>query len=167
MDSDATSTPVLHAEPLFRRAVSTDVADIVRLLADDALGARREKYVLPLPESYYHAFAAIDRDPNNELIVVELSGKVVGVLHYAHSAHHLSGKLARADRRRPSRFVHAFGGVGRKLFAWAIERARGRAATCCNSTWTKHAWTPLLRNARLASHEGLKLHLAAPADQPA
>ena len=58
-------------EPGFRVAVRGDVPDIVRMLVDDILGAAREEYASPLPEGYYTAFEAIDRDPNNELIVVE------------------------------------------------------------------------------------------------
>ena len=56
----------------FRRAARADLATIVALLADDPLGAKRERNVDPLPEGYADAFAAIERDPNNELIVVEV-----------------------------------------------------------------------------------------------
>ncbi len=69
-----------QAHPVFRRARHGDVPTIVRLLADDPLGARREKYEDPLPSAYHDAFAAIDADPNNELVVVELAGQVVGAL---------------------------------------------------------------------------------------
>ena len=50
------------SEPLFRRAVRADLEEVVRLLADDPLGAKREEYVLPLPEHYHAAFEAIDRE---------------------------------------------------------------------------------------------------------
>jgi hypothetical protein len=43
-----------------RRARSIDVPDIVRMLADDPLGATRERDVTPLPDSYLRAFQAID-----------------------------------------------------------------------------------------------------------
>jgi hypothetical protein len=36
----------------FRRARAEDVPDIVRMLADDPLGATRERDVSPLPDSY-------------------------------------------------------------------------------------------------------------------
>src|SRR5687767_4630042 len=65
---------------VFRRASRDDVPAVVRLLAADALGARREALVSPLPKSYYEAFEAIDRDANNELVVAELEGRVIGVL---------------------------------------------------------------------------------------
>ena len=67
-------------QPIFRRAVRGDVDSIVRMLADDELGARRERYKQPLPESYVTTFEAIDVDPNNELLVAVLSGTVVGVM---------------------------------------------------------------------------------------
>ncbi len=40
----------------FRRAERSDLPRIVRLLADDPLGARRERYETPLPGSYLAAF---------------------------------------------------------------------------------------------------------------
>ena len=65
----------------FRRARRADLPDIVRMLADDELGSTREKCDDPLPESYYTAFQQINTDPNQQLIVAELDGKVVGTLH--------------------------------------------------------------------------------------
>ena len=44
----------------FRRARATDVPDIVRMLADDPLGATRERDVTPLPESYARVTSAKD-----------------------------------------------------------------------------------------------------------
>ena len=65
------------APPLFRRARAEDVPAIVRLLADDPLGRTRERDETPLPPSYLEAFAAIDRDPNNELVVACRDAAVV------------------------------------------------------------------------------------------
>ena len=64
----------------FRRAQGAHLAGIVRLLADDALGAKRERFADPLPESYLRAFEAIYADPNNELVVACLKEEVVGAL---------------------------------------------------------------------------------------
>ena len=55
-----------------REANVTEVAGIVGLLADDPLGATRERYEIPLPDSYLQAFAAIDSDPNNGLSLPQL-----------------------------------------------------------------------------------------------
>jgi len=56
------------------------VAAIIGLLADDAIGAAREDASDPLPEEYYAAFEAIDGDPNQELIVLDVAGRVTGTL---------------------------------------------------------------------------------------
>jgi len=57
----------------FRQATREDLPEIVRMLADDFLGATRERYENPLPESYLKAFEEIQIDKNNELIVAILS----------------------------------------------------------------------------------------------
>ena len=43
------------------------------------MGRERERYENPLPESYLKAFASIDADGNNELIVACLGEDIVGV----------------------------------------------------------------------------------------
>ena len=63
-----------------RIARALDLPAIVALLADDTLGAARERNESPVPESYRDAFAAIEADPNNEIIVAEREGRVVAVL---------------------------------------------------------------------------------------
>ena len=67
-------------KPAFRKAKREDLPAIVRLLADDPLGAKRERFETPLPEGYLRAFEAIDADPNNELVVACIDDEVVGVL---------------------------------------------------------------------------------------
>lgn len=57
----------------FRQATREDLSEIVRMLADDFLGATRERYENPLPESYVKAFEEIEQDKNNELVVAFLS----------------------------------------------------------------------------------------------
>ncbi len=58
---------------IFRQATREDLPEIVRMLADDFLGATRERYENPLPESYTKAFEEIEADKNNELIVAVVS----------------------------------------------------------------------------------------------
>ena len=65
---------------VFRPATIADLPDIVRMLADDDLGSQRERYEDPLPKSYMKAFEHIDSDPNHELIVADLDGRVIGTL---------------------------------------------------------------------------------------
>ena len=65
---------------IFRKATSQDIPSIVRLLADDPLGASREQYAEPLSPKYYVAFQEIATDKNNHLIVAELDSQIVGTL---------------------------------------------------------------------------------------
>ena len=53
-----------------RRAAAGDVPAIVGLLADDELGATREAGADPELTPYRAAFAAIDADPGQLLVVV-------------------------------------------------------------------------------------------------
>ncbi len=59
-------------ELTFREAVGSDLRELVLMLADDHLSATREDTSEPLNEAYVQAFEAIERDPNNELVVVEI-----------------------------------------------------------------------------------------------
>jgi len=63
-----------------RHANTADLPAIVRLLADDALGATRERYEDPLPVAYHDAFAAMQAQGGNDLLVATLNGAVVGCL---------------------------------------------------------------------------------------
>src|ERR1700710_1485530 len=64
-----------------RPARSSDVAAIVAMLADDALGRGRERMGAPPPPSYLQAFEKVERDPNIQLVVAEgEGGEVVGCL---------------------------------------------------------------------------------------
>lgn len=147
----------------FRRAKRSDVPDIVRMLADDKLGSQRESYTLPLPETYYLAFDAIERDANNELIVAECGDAVVGVLQitfipyltYRGSWRALIEGV-RVDSKMRSQ------GIGRQLVQWAIERAKERGCHMVQLTSDKKRPEAIQFYESLgfiASHEGLKLHL--------
>lgn len=162
-----TSTPQVS----FRNAVRDDLPAIVRLLADDRLGARREQVATPLPDVYYAAFDAIARDPNNELIVVETNTHaVVGVLQmtFIPGITHRGSWRALIEGVRIAAEVRS-GGVGRQLMEWAIARARERRCHVVQLTSDKSRVDAIRFYQRLgfvASHEGLKLLLppAEPAD---
>jgi GNAT superfamily N-acetyltransferase len=169
MDNNAFTNSESHTGPDFRPAVRTDVEDIVRMLADDALGSQREEFVSPLPQSYYVAFEAIDRDPNNELIVVEQRSRIVGVLQltYIPSMTYRGSWRALIEGVRVDASVRS-SGIGHSLFAWAIERARNKGCHMLQLTSDK-ARPEAIRFYQslgfVASHEGLKLHFSSPAGQ--
>ncbi len=148
----------------FRRATRDDLPSIVQLLADDPLGAKREKYSVPLPSGYYDAFAAIERDENNELIVVEDSERqILGVLQmtFIPSITYQGGWRALIEGVRIASHARSHG-IGRRLFQWAIERARARGCHMLQLTSDK-ARPDAVRFYEglgfVASHEGMKLKL--------
>ena len=162
-------TPLVpEATPVFRPAVRADVPAIVRLLADDPLGARREAYGSPLPVCYYRAHEAIERDPNNELVVVELDQQVVGVLQLTFIPYltYQGGWRALIEGVRVASHLRS-SGIGRRLFEWAIERARERKCHVVQLTSDKTRPGAIRFYEGLgfaASHEGMKLHLTSPRD---
>ena len=153
----------MSADPLFRPAVRADLPDIVRLLADDPLGATREAYASPLPDSYYAAFQAIEDDRNNELIVVAFEDRIVGVLQITYIPYitYRGGWRALIEGVRVHSSMRS-SGMGRRLFSWVIERAARRGCHLLQLTSDKARPDAIRFYESLgfvASHEGLKLHL--------
>jgi GNAT superfamily N-acetyltransferase len=160
---DAAAEPRHGGMTVFRHASRDDVPAIVRMLADDALGAKREAFVSPLPESYYLAFEAIDRDPNNELVVAELGGRIIGVLQMTFIPYmtYRGSWRALIEGVRVDSGVRS-SGVGRQLLTWAVDRARQRGCHLVQLTSDKARRDAIRFYESLgfvASHEGMKLHL--------
>ncbi|HET7889715.1 MAG TPA: GNAT family N-acetyltransferase [Bradyrhizobium sp.] len=109
----------------FRRATEKDVPAIVRMLADDTLGASRETTGPESLPQYLNAFRAIDADPNQFLLVVEDGAEIVGTLQLTFIAGLSRGGLKRglveavrvASSRRGEK-------IGEAMIAWAIEKCR-------------------------------------------
>ena len=115
---------MLNANTTFRTATLDDLPDLVRMLADDFLGQQRERYEDPLPESYVRAFEEISADPNNQLIVAESVGVVIGILQltYTPSISFQGGKRATVESVRVDEKYRGKG-IGREMMLWAIELA--------------------------------------------
>lgn len=148
----------------FRHATREDLPAVVRLLADDPLGATREEATNPLPESYYAALEAIDGDPNNEVIVAEAEdGTLIGVLQitFVPGLTYRGGWRSLVEGVRVAAEFRS-GGVGRRLFEWAIARARERGCHMVQLTTDKSRPDAVRFYESLgftASHEGMKLRL--------
>lgn len=147
----------------FRRATADDLTAIVTMLADDVLGAQRERLETPLPQSYLAAFSEIDRDPNNELVVACIDDAVVGVLQltFIPSLSHVGSRRALVDGVRVSSSRRS-SGIGTKLLTWAIARARERGCRILQLTTDKRRLDARRFYEALgfvASHEGMKLPL--------
>jgi ribosomal protein S18 acetylase RimI-like enzyme len=147
----------------FREATIDDLPAIVRLLADDFLGRKREQYEDPLPESYVTAFRAIDTDPNNHLIVAVIDAQVIGTLQltFTPSISFRGGKRATVESVRVDGKLRGQG-IGCELMLWVIERARLEG--CISMQLTTHAEREHAHRfyAKLGfkqSHLGMKLSL--------
>lgn len=149
----------------YRKAKQADVPAIVALLAHDKLGALREENTNPLPQSYYQAFAQIDADQNQELIVVvNTADEVIGTFQLSFIPYmtYKGGTRAQIEAVRIREDMRSQG-IGQELFEWAIERAKERKAHVVQLTTDKKRPEALQFYERLgfvASHEGMKLHLS-------
>jgi ribosomal protein S18 acetylase RimI-like enzyme len=149
----------------FRRARRHDVPAIVRLLANDPLGATREASGTgELPEAYWQAFEAIDADPRQFLVVAELDGRVVGTLQltFIPSLTYRGGERAQIEAVRIDAGSRDRG-LGRAMVGWAIEQARARGCRLVQLT-TDQRRADALRFYRSlgfrATHAGMKLLLS-------
>jgi GNAT superfamily N-acetyltransferase len=111
-----------------RAARREDVAAIVRLLADDELGASREVVADPPARSYMEAFERVDADPRNLLAVAEdASGAVVGTLQmtFIPGLSNQGAELALVEAVRVDSRLRG-GGLGHVMLQWAMDEARRR-----------------------------------------
>ena len=148
---------------IFRRAQPDDVPTIVEMLADDALGRQRELLTDPLPESYYIAFEAIDRDPNNELLVAQRDDRIVATLQitYTPSLSHQGSWRATIESVRTASDLRGQG-IGAAFVSWAVDRARQRGCAMVQLSTDKSRIDAQRFYTKLgfkSSHEGMKLKL--------
>lgn len=146
-----------------RPAARADLPAIVAMLADDPLGARREQFEDPLPESYLRAFEAIAQDPGEHLVVAVQGEQVIGVLQLTVIQYltYRGGKRALVEGVRVHRDARGTG-VGRLMFEWAIAAARDAGCHVVQLTTDKQrpdAYAFYEALGFVASHEGMKLHL--------
>ena len=151
------------APPTFRHAIARDLPKLVAMLADDRLGAQREDISRPLNSSYRAAFDAIDRDPNNVLILAETGQSIIGMLQLTfipYLTHIGSWRcLIEGVRIHPD---YRGRGLGTALIEWSIEAARKRQCRIVQLTSDKQRPEALRFYEALgfkATHEGFKLKL--------
>ena len=146
-----------------REAKREDVAAIVRLLADDDLGSKRELYEDPLSLQYYSAFDEIKSDNNAHLIVAEVNGKVIGTLQFNFISYltYQGGRRAQIESVRVDS-SYKRQGIGRMMLEYAILKAKENRCHLVQLTTNKERPSALEFYKTLGfvpSHEGLKLHL--------
>lgn len=118
-----TNEPSIH----FALASRDQLSAIVSLLVDDQLGSGREIAGDELDERYIAAFDSIETDPNNELIVAEHDGSVVGTLQITYAANltHMGAMRATIEGVRVSSRLRS-SGIGTQMLNWSIDRCRSR-----------------------------------------
>ncbi len=144
--------------PLFRPARREDVQPVVRLLADDPLGAGREDPSDLAP--YLAAFDRIEADPRNLLAVAEIDGAVLGCLQltFMPGLSNRGADLALLEGVRVDKSLRGQG-VGAAFIEWAMDQARARG--CASMELMTHQTRADAQRfyARLgfaASHAGMK-----------
>jgi GNAT superfamily N-acetyltransferase len=153
----------MSAPVRLRDARRDDVPAIVAMLADDTLGASREVSTEPLPASYYTAFDALDRDPNNRLLIAEINGEIVGTLQitFIYGLSRQGAKRALIEAVRVAS-PHRGKGIGEQIILEAVAMARRERCAMVQLTTDKSrkdAHRFYERLGFVASHEGMKLTL--------
>ncbi|MFT4535017.1 MAG: GNAT superfamily N-acetyltransferase [Saprospiraceae bacterium] len=147
----------------FRKAIKKDVSTIVKMIADDELGKKREKFQIPLPFEYIEAFEKINSDNNLELIVVENDDlEIIGTLQLSFIQYltYRGGIRAQIEAVRIRKDKRGQG-IGKEMFQWAITRAKERNGHLIQLTTDKKRPSAIKFYEDLGfeqTHEGMKLH---------
>src|SRR6201996_4994483 len=137
---------------------------IVRMLADDTLGASRETLGAESHQRYVDAFRAVDTDANQFLLVMQAGAEIVGTMQLTFIAGLSRGGLKRglieavrvASNRRGEK-------IGEAMISWAIEKCRSEGCGIVQLTTDKSRTDAHRFYDRLgfeASHLGYKMMLA-------
>lgn len=147
-----------------RRATREDLPAIVGLLVNDPLGRTREAASEADDFGPYEtAFAAIDTDPAQLLVVATDGIEVVATMQLSF----IPGLARRGALRAQAETVrvaasHRSQGLGAAMFEWVIDEARRRGCTVVQLTTDKTRADAHRFYERLGftpSHEGYKLQL--------
>jgi GNAT superfamily N-acetyltransferase len=147
-------------ERVVRAATAADIPAIMRLLADDELGQSRES----ADESIYMAaFAQIERDPNNMILVAAVAGAVAGCAQLTVIPGLGRGAVTRGQIEAVRvASGHRGQGLGRWFMQELIETARKRGCGLVQLTSDRQRHDAHRFYERLgfaASHLGFKLPL--------
>lgn len=153
----------MTAVPVFREATRADLPQLVAMLADDELGAQREDPSQPPNPAYQDAFAQLDADPNNALIVAEIDARPVGMMQLTFIPYltHTGSWRCLVEGVRVAT-DHRGQGIGAALLQRAIAAARERNCRLLQLTSDKRRPDALRFYRALgfeSSHEGFKLRL--------
>ena len=147
----------------FRDATPADLGFIASLIVEDSVVPTNDLPDQPDHPRYLAAFAAIEADPNQTLMVAEYEGQRVGTLQLTF----IPGIARLGEFRCLIEAVHIIPthrnlGLGSEMIGWAIEQARARGCGIVQLTSNKKRLDAHRFYERLGfskSHEGFKLAL--------
>lgn len=145
---------------VFREATQPDLPAIVRLLADDEIGCRREAYADPLPECYRATFERIQADANSRLILACMGEEIVGFFQitFTQCLSHRGAMRATMENVRVAGDKRNQG-IGTQLIRHAVSLARKEGAVLLQLMTDKRrpdARRFYEKNGFTATHEGMK-----------
>lgn len=148
----------------FITATEEHLPAIVQLLADDEFGITRERYEIPLPKEYIEAFAKLNNQIGNSLIVAIDNGIVVGCLQLTiiPGISRLGATRGQIEGVRVDK-DYRDKGVGEELFRYAINQAKTMGCEMVQLTTDKQrkdAHRFYERLGFITSHDGMKLILS-------
>ena len=151
------------APVLFRRARREDLRAILELLNDGKVGNVLERIEDPLPRIYEDAFAAIEADANQLLLVGEIDGRIVASLQlsFIPGIAHQGAWRAQVEAVRVARDLRGRK-IGEAMMRHVIALAKERGCALLQLTTNKardDARRFYRRLGFVASHEGMKLRL--------
>ncbi len=148
-----------------RSAVQDDLDVILALLRDDALGQTREYLNADDRAHYSAALERISTQPDNDVIVVERGGVVVGTFQMtfidnlslrASTRAQIEGVRVRSDLRGE--------GIGEAMMRWALDRAKERGCALVQLTTNRDRGEQATRFYEKlgfkATHHGMKLYFS-------
>ena len=148
---------------IFRKATKKDVQAIVAMIANDELGRKRENFQTPLPGEYYSAFENINRDENQELMVIENSAfNIIGTfqLTFIQYLTYRGGVRVQVEAVRIRKDQRGKG-LGKIMFEWIIRRVKEKKAHVLQLTTDKKRPDAIRFYENLGfkpTHEGIKIH---------
>lgn len=147
----------------YRHATPADLPFIVALVVEDSVVPTEDAAADAIHPDYVNALAAIDRDPNQEMFVVESDGRPIGCFQLSY----IPGLMRRGMTRGQIELVHIEAasrnrGFGSQMMRWAVARCREKGCGMVQLTSNKKRLDAHRFYARLGfqqSHEGFKLFL--------
>ena len=149
---------------VFRKARLEDLRAVLELLNDGKVGNVLEQIEDPLPGMYTDAFAILDADPNQLLLVGETGGRIVASLQltFIPGVAHRGAWRAQVEAVRVARELRGRG-IGEAMMRHVVALARERGCALVQLTTNKardDAQRFYRRLGFTASHEGMKLRLS-------